>query len=217
MNGFSDNLKRLRKARNMKQEDLAERLNVTRQTVSGWETGRRQPDLDTLQVLAEVLGADIHELIYGIKPGAYPRFQKKYVVRAGLSGAVLLAYLIFRIFLQRWVVALCSSYYFGYALGIIHFVLPVVGLFCAGFLLPSAVALYTAVEPGITGRKRCVWIGAVLALFPVLSVICTVLRFVPSFLSWIFLYESAKVLILYTAPFLSGLLLGFCTESGDEA
>ena len=34
-------------------EELAEKLNVTRQTVSGWETGRRQPDLDTLKELAD--------------------------------------------------------------------------------------------------------------------------------------------------------------------
>ena len=55
MNTFPNNLKRLRKASGLKQEELAERLNVTRQTVSGWETGRRQPDLDTLKLLAETL------------------------------------------------------------------------------------------------------------------------------------------------------------------
>ena len=52
MNTFEKNLKRLRSQRNLKQEDLAEQLSVTRQTVSGWETGRRQPDLDTLKKLA---------------------------------------------------------------------------------------------------------------------------------------------------------------------
>ena len=53
MNAFDKNLKRLRKERNLKQEDLAQRLHVTRQTVSGWETGRRQPDLDTLKELVD--------------------------------------------------------------------------------------------------------------------------------------------------------------------
>ena len=56
MNTFDRNLQRLRKLRNMKQEDLAQRMNVSRQTVSGWETGRRQPDLDTLKKLAGKVG-----------------------------------------------------------------------------------------------------------------------------------------------------------------
>ena len=42
MNTFDKNLKRLRIQRNLKQEELAEKLHVTRQTVSGWETGVSQ-------------------------------------------------------------------------------------------------------------------------------------------------------------------------------
>ena len=59
MNTFDNNLKQLRIQRNLKQEELAEKLHVTRQTVSGWETGRRQPDLDMLKKLAEVLDIDM--------------------------------------------------------------------------------------------------------------------------------------------------------------
>ena len=70
MNAFDKNLRRLRIRRNLKQEDLAELVHVTRQTVSGWETGRRQPDLQMLQKLAEALDADVHELIYGTKEEA---------------------------------------------------------------------------------------------------------------------------------------------------
>ena len=66
MNSFDKNLKRLRIRNHLKQEDLAKQLNVTRQTVSGWETGRRQPDLDMLKKLAEALDVDMQELIYGV-------------------------------------------------------------------------------------------------------------------------------------------------------
>lgn len=36
---FGDNLKKLRKTKKLSQEDLAEKLNVSRQSVSKWETG----------------------------------------------------------------------------------------------------------------------------------------------------------------------------------
>ena len=47
-------LRQLRLARGMTQEQAAERLGVTRQALSSYETGRTRPDLDTLLRLAEV-------------------------------------------------------------------------------------------------------------------------------------------------------------------
>ena len=41
-------LKELRKEKGMTQEQLAEKLNVSRRTVSRWETGNNMPDLDLL-------------------------------------------------------------------------------------------------------------------------------------------------------------------------
>ena len=52
---------------------------MTRQTISNWETGKSQPDIETLVTLGEVLGTDANELIYGNKTNGYIRFQKKYV------------------------------------------------------------------------------------------------------------------------------------------
>ncbi len=62
---FSKNLKKIRTAKNMSQDVLAKKLYVTRQTVSSWETGRTQPDLETLTKLAEIFEIDIEILIYG--------------------------------------------------------------------------------------------------------------------------------------------------------
>ena len=61
------NLKRLRTAKQLSQDALAGQLYVTRQTVSGWETGRTQPDIETLVKIAQVLEVDVEELIYGTK------------------------------------------------------------------------------------------------------------------------------------------------------
>lgn len=61
---FSDNLQTLRKANNISQEQLAERLNVTRQTVSKWETGG-YPEIDKIIALCQMFGCTMDELITG--------------------------------------------------------------------------------------------------------------------------------------------------------
>lgn len=63
----SKNIKKLRTENGMTQDSLAERINVTRQTISSWENGRTQPDIEMLEVLAETFGTGIEELIYGEK------------------------------------------------------------------------------------------------------------------------------------------------------
>ena len=52
---LKDNLKALRKARGLSQQELAEKCNVVRQTVSKWEQGLSVPDSQMLLVLSEVL------------------------------------------------------------------------------------------------------------------------------------------------------------------
>jgi len=65
MSSIHENLKAARKARGMTQEEAAQHLGVTRQTVSSYEAGRTQPDLDMLRRLAEVYDTEINDLLYG--------------------------------------------------------------------------------------------------------------------------------------------------------
>ena len=65
MNIVSNSIKKLREERGMTQDELAEKLNVTRQAVSNWETGRTQPDIETLTRLAEVFDVSVERIIYG--------------------------------------------------------------------------------------------------------------------------------------------------------
>lgn len=67
MNDIGRNIKKFRKERNMTQEELAEKMNVTRQAVSNWETAKTEPDIDTLTRLAEVFEVSVEEMIYGVK------------------------------------------------------------------------------------------------------------------------------------------------------
>ncbi|MBQ6695441.1 MAG: helix-turn-helix domain-containing protein [Lachnospiraceae bacterium] len=58
-------LKELRKEKRLTQEQLAEQFNVSRRSVSRWETGNNMPDLDTLIELADYYEIDLRELLDG--------------------------------------------------------------------------------------------------------------------------------------------------------
>lgn len=59
---FKDNLLELRKLKHLTQEDLAERVGVTRQAVAKWEAGETMPDLDKSKLLAEILEVSLDDL-----------------------------------------------------------------------------------------------------------------------------------------------------------
>ena len=63
----ADNLLNLRKASGLSQEELAEKIGVSRQAVSKWERGEASPDTDNFIALSEVYGVTLDELIKGKK------------------------------------------------------------------------------------------------------------------------------------------------------
>ena len=56
-------LKRLRKAHQLSQEELARRVGVTRRAVSRWETGESRPSTDSLRQLSKVLDVSVNTLL----------------------------------------------------------------------------------------------------------------------------------------------------------
>lgn len=63
----ANRLYELRKKNNLSQEELAEKLGVSRQAVSKWERSEASPDTDNLIALAKIYGLSLDELIYGEK------------------------------------------------------------------------------------------------------------------------------------------------------
>ena len=60
---IKDILKKLREEKNLTQDELAERVRVTRQAVSRWETGETQPNTDTLKLLSREYNVSINTLL----------------------------------------------------------------------------------------------------------------------------------------------------------
>lgn len=62
---FASNLQKLRKKENMSQEALAEKLDVTRQSVSKWESGATYPEMDKLIAICKIFNIDMDTLVNG--------------------------------------------------------------------------------------------------------------------------------------------------------
>ena len=62
---FNEKLQKLRKEQNLTQEELAEKLFVSRTAISKWESGRGYPSIDSLKVIAKYFHITIDELIGG--------------------------------------------------------------------------------------------------------------------------------------------------------
>lgn len=65
---FNKKIYELRKQKGFSQEELASKLNVTRQTVSKWELGDSTPDMEKLVVLSDLFEISLDELVLGKKP-----------------------------------------------------------------------------------------------------------------------------------------------------
>lgn len=78
MANVGKNIRNIRTQNKMTQDELAEKLFVSRQTVSNYETGKSNPDIDMLVKIAGVLNTDVNILIFGIPtpPGKKREYLK---------------------------------------------------------------------------------------------------------------------------------------------
>ena len=143
MRDIGKNIKDLRIRKQLTQDALAEKLFVTRQTVSNYETGKSRPDIDMLIQIAEVMDADIHELLYG--PAATHDRKNDYIRFAVAAGISIILW-IFMIILEDYTAELYYSFYLYPRLYQYLFLLPTAFLF-SGWTLMQLLSLFTGLRP----------------------------------------------------------------------
>lgn len=104
---ISKTLKRLRNERGITQEQLAQQLFISRQSVSSWENDRTQPDIDMLIKLSEIFGVSIEELIYGKKRNTAletekPNYNSTLIIVFAILGSLLAGMGVVLIFVYFW-------------------------------------------------------------------------------------------------------------------
>lgn len=60
---FADRLKELRKSRNITQTDFARSFHISNGTIGNWESGKREPNLETMQKIADYFNVTVDYLI----------------------------------------------------------------------------------------------------------------------------------------------------------
>ena len=61
---FGENLRQIRKSKKMSQEQLAEKVNVTRQSVSKWENGESYPEMNNILELCKIFNCKLNNLVH---------------------------------------------------------------------------------------------------------------------------------------------------------
>ena len=84
MTTLGKNIKNTRKKLGITQEELAEKLNVTRQAVSNWENSKTEPDIETLTLMAQLFDISIDELVDGIPKEITELRGKKIHLKLGI-------------------------------------------------------------------------------------------------------------------------------------
>ncbi|MBM6908936.1 helix-turn-helix domain-containing protein [Oscillibacter valericigenes] len=217
MNAVGKNLKQLRQREKLTQDALAERLHVTRQAVSSWETGKTQPDIETLTALAEALHADIRELIYGPDrmERPYTRFQRRYIICAAVCVLILLAWAVMEWTLRPYLWRRRAEMFEIYPYMFYTFLVPPMACITAGVLLPAAASLWRDIRLGAPKLRMCLLVLGLLALIPQLLVVTAFLNLWPDFMenchsfrAWVVpLFFVGNELLRYGPLFLSGCLL----------
>lgn len=142
MSSIGKNIKQIRIKSNMTQEELAEALFVTRQTISNYETGKSNPDIDTIIKIAELFKVDANTVIYGLPIEAHQKRNRSWAIGCGISLIVLL--------IVTFVIDKIFEEYTGYyppPESILKFSLFPLTFFVCGFYAMHIIGLFTPLKP----------------------------------------------------------------------
>lgn len=87
-------IKKYRRMMNLSQEELAERVYVTRQTISNWETGKSYPDIHSLLLLSTLFNISLDQLIKGDLEIMKEEVSKKEIQEFNFYGGIFSILLI---------------------------------------------------------------------------------------------------------------------------
>ncbi len=164
MTGVGKNIKTLRTQKGISQDELAEKLFVSRQTVSNYETGKTQPDIQMLIKISEALGTETSYIIYGVPSDVERRKQYK---KLAVKIIILIIFIILFLFLNKYAVYMRNRYYDpSITIFLSSMYSPLLFVFLA-FVFMQACSIFLGAKPiKVTNQKKIYYILiALLAIY----------------------------------------------------
>ena len=176
MRDIGKNIRQLRTEKNMTQDELAQKLFVTRQTVSNYENGKSRPDVEMLERIVDVLHTDILTVIYGPRPKKIPAI----VIACGVAVLVGFLLLIANVLAKKWNAV--QNFEIGKLTQALFILWPMYFVFL-GWLAAGLVG--TAMKRKPKDRKPLRWAGWALAGLLGFWFLMMVLHFAGQDIGWI--------------------------------
>lgn len=82
---MADRIQYLRKTKGFSQEELADKVGVSRQAVSKWESEQSTPDIENIIIMSELFEVTTDYILKGIEPAAMTRKKTIYALYAGFA------------------------------------------------------------------------------------------------------------------------------------
>ncbi len=181
------NIKTARVRKKLTQDELAEKLYVTRQTVSNYETGKSRPDIEILVSLADILGTEVNELLYGCEKSSEKKREKRVFFTVFV---ILLVVWIALLIVMPYIKTVAATRYLASGMFLIRiFVVPAM-CFTLGWLVISACGIFLGAKPlQFPMKKRVKTIASIL-------LIIFLILLLPMFISLITLaIEEIRILL----------------------
>ena len=168
MANIGKQIRLLRIQKQLTQDELADKLFVSRQTVSNYETGKSNPDIDMLLRIAKALDCDVNVLIFG---PADRRLEKRKLWKLALAAVCTFALFWLYTGLLSWSGTLASKTFDLRPSFLIRLLLRPAVFVCLGVLVMQLAQTFFKARP-LAGRKATVifYTGLFLLLFYFLNV-----------------------------------------------
>lgn len=178
MTDVGKNIRALREAKGLTQEQLAQMLYVTRQTISNYEMGKSKPDVDMIRNIARVLDTDANALLYGL-----PDLQRKRMAWKGFWVGVACCLALFAVYMNvvAWAQEVAWTRYVMFPYLLLRLILLPCAMFALGWTIMQGACCLLGVD--LEQMKNKYMVPLRVALWVVLVVV--VLMLVP-YAVWLF-------------------------------
>lgn len=230
MSSIAQNIRRIRREKGLTQEELADRMHLTRQTISSWENERTSPDIDCLLAIAKELDVDVNELLYGKQKRKNESFSERTVKIWIYIAAIVIVLVILWVVLPFFrkenlrIYLRDDSKSLSLLWVALDYLFKGIASFMTGFTLLEIIRLYVCIRPVGKILRGIIFVMGVLLVIPVLGIFGRYIEVLISkesipifhYFGFFIFSKSGSFLLNYMFPFLSSVSINLSKKNKGD-